>query len=67
MDLKGLVGSLRQAADELERISGAVETITGMSSGRSKGRKGKRVLSAEARAKISAAAKKRWAKTKSQK
>lgn len=66
MEIKTLVVMLRNAADELERIEEAVATLQGLEGSRRKGKgKGTRKpMSVEARAKIAAAQKKRWAKAK---
>jgi hypothetical protein len=61
MDLKALAIQLRGAADQLDQLAEAFGLV---SSGKPQGRKGKRVLSAAARAAISKAQKARWAKKK---
>jgi hypothetical protein len=64
MEIKALVVMLRDAADELERIEAALGTLQGSGGSRKKAKGTRKPMSAEARAKIAAAQKKRWAKAK---
>jgi hypothetical protein len=66
MEIKMLVVMLRNAADELERIEGALGTLQGLEAPRRKGR-GRGKMSEAGRAKIRAAQKARWAKIKKEK
>ena len=61
MDTVNILEQLRQERDRIERAIGALESIgNGTKRGRPPGRR-RRHMSAEARAKIGAAMKKRWA------
>jgi hypothetical protein len=61
MDIGAILNSLREQRDRLERAISALESTNGTSKRSYKRKPGKRSMSAEARAKIAAAAKKRWA------
>jgi hypothetical protein len=66
MDITAILNELREQRDQLERAIVALESINGTSARAysRKSKSGKRTMSAEARAKIAAAAKKRWAAAK---
>jgi hypothetical protein len=57
---------LEQLKEECDRLKQAIRALEGLggASGKTKGRKGRRHMSAEARARIGAAMKKRWAERK---
>jgi hypothetical protein len=57
---------LEQLKEERDRLQQAIRALEGLggTSGKTKGRKGRRHMSAEARARIGAAMKKRWAERK---
>ncbi len=60
MDIQSIVSELK---NERDRLDHAIRALEGVSSATDRGRtpKRKRVMSAEARAKIAAAARRRWA------
>ena len=63
--IAGMRKAERNAEDQLHRIRAAIEAFRGIEGGGQQGRKGRRTMSAAARAKISAAQKARWKKQKS--
>ena len=63
MDIQSILQDLREQRDQLQKAIDALETNNHNSTGR-RGRKPGRHMSAEARARISAAMKKRWAARK---
>ena len=66
MNLKALVVSLRRDADELEQLDRMLTGLGGRTTVRKSGG-GRRKLSKEARARIAAAQKARWAKVRAAK
>jgi hypothetical protein len=65
MNLQAIVNELRDQRDRIQQAIDALERTThSTSTGKRRGRKPDRHMSAEARARISAAMKKRWAKRK---
>jgi hypothetical protein len=66
MNLQAIVNELREERDRLQQAIDALERITNSTTSAAKpaGRKPGRHMSAAARARISAAMKKRWAKRK---
>jgi hypothetical protein len=64
MDITAILNELREQRDQLERAIAALESTNGRSKRAYNRKSGKRTMSAEARAKIAAAAKKRWAAAK---
>jgi hypothetical protein len=61
MDITTILNELREQRDQLERAIAALESTNGTSKRAYRRKSEKRTMSAEARAKIAAAAKKRWA------
>lgn len=61
MDITAILNELREQRDQLERAIAALESTNGTSKRAYNRKSGKRTMSAEARAKIAAAARKRWA------
>jgi hypothetical protein len=65
MNLQAIVNELRDQRDRIQQAIDALERTThSTSTGKRRGRKPGRHMSAAARARISAAMKKRWAKSK---
>ncbi len=65
MDIQSLLAELKHERDRIEQAISALEGLgTGGRTTTAKGRKGRRHMSADARARISAAMKKRWAQRK---
>ncbi|WP_041855937.1 hypothetical protein [Candidatus Korobacter versatilis] len=64
MDIQSLLAELKHERDRIEQAISALEGLGKGGRTTAKGRKGRRHMSAEARARISAAMKKRWAARK---
>jgi hypothetical protein len=64
MDITAILDELREQREQLERAIAALESTNGRPKRAYNRKPGKRSMSAEARAKIAAAAKKRWAAAK---
>lgn len=64
MDTQSIVRELRGELERLERAIATLERVKGRATGKRGGTKPHRPMSAEARARISAAMKKRWAAAK---
>jgi hypothetical protein len=64
MDITTILNELREQRDQLQRAIAALESTNGTSKRAYHRKSGKRTMSAEARAKIAAAAKRRWAAAK---
>jgi hypothetical protein len=64
MDITSILHGLREQRDQLERAIAALESTNGTAKRAYNRKSKKRKMSVEARAKIAAAAKKRWAAAK---
>jgi len=65
LDIQSLVNELKQERDRIDQAISALEGVgTGGRTTAAKGRRGRRHMSAEARARISKAMKARWAQRK---
>ncbi len=64
MDSRNILEQLKQERDRIEKAIRALESIGGSAATTRRGRKPRRKMSAEARARIGAAMKKRWAERK---
>ena len=64
MDTESILEQLRSERDRLEKAIRALESIGGSTTGKRRGRKPGRHMSADARARIGAAMRKRWAERK---
>jgi hypothetical protein len=64
MDIQSIVSELRAERDRIQQAIDALERTPSSSTGKRRGRRPGRHMSAAARARISAAMKKRWAKRK---
>jgi len=64
LDIQSLLAELKQERDRIEQAISALEGLGGTRKGPGKGRRGRRHMSADARARISKAMKLRWAQRK---
>ena len=64
MDTQAILANLRIERDRLSQAIAALEALSGSKPGKPRGRKPRRHMSAEARAKIAAGMRRRWAAKK---